>query len=89
MRDVAEALEPFGASALLFVSFLSYAVFLGFDDPRTLGAHDTGGGTAAPIFKSFVQKGGAVSAFRPAEDAVSFKTSLAKTSKTFLNTVCA
>lgn len=28
MRDVAEALEPFGASALLFVSFLSYAVFL-------------------------------------------------------------
>lgn len=35
---------------------LVVAVFLGFDDPRTLGAHDTGGGTAAPIFKSFVQK---------------------------------
>ena len=35
---------------------LVVAVFLGFDDPRTLGAHDAGGGTAAPIFKSFVQK---------------------------------
>ena len=42
-----------------FVGFspdLVVAVFLGFDEPRTLGAHDTGGGTAAPIFKSFVQK---------------------------------
>lgn len=35
---------------------LVIAVFLGFDEPRTLGAHDFGGGTAAPIFKSFVQK---------------------------------
>lgn len=35
---------------------LVVAVFLGFDEPRTLGAHDFGGGTAAPIFKSFVQK---------------------------------
>lgn len=31
------------------------AVFLGFDEPRTLGRHDTGGTIAAPVFKNFVE----------------------------------
>ena len=31
------------------------AVFLGFDTPKTLGKHDTGGGVAAPVFKQFAQ----------------------------------
>ena len=34
---------------------LVVAVFLGFDEPRTLGRHDTGGTIAAPIFKDFVE----------------------------------
>jgi penicillin-binding protein 1A len=34
---------------------LVVAIFIGFDDPRTLGSHDTGGVIAAPVFKSFVQ----------------------------------
>ncbi|MBR4127444.1 MAG: penicillin-binding protein 1A [Alphaproteobacteria bacterium] len=33
---------------------LVVAIFLGFDDPRTLGDHDTGGVIAAPVFKDFV-----------------------------------
>ena len=33
---------------------LVVAVFLGFDEPKTLGDHDTGGVIAAPVFKDFV-----------------------------------
>ncbi|MBO4642977.1 MAG: penicillin-binding protein 1A [Alphaproteobacteria bacterium] len=33
---------------------LVVAIFLGFDEPRTLGNRDTGGVIAAPIFKDFV-----------------------------------
>ena len=33
---------------------LVIAVFVGFDDPRTLGKHDLGGSVASPIFKQFV-----------------------------------
>lgn len=33
---------------------LVMAVFVGFDDPRTLGKHDLGGTVASPIFKQFV-----------------------------------
>lgn len=33
---------------------LVMAVFVGFDDPRTLGKHDLGGSVASPIFKQFV-----------------------------------
>jgi penicillin-binding protein 1A len=40
-----------------FVGFspdLVVGVFLGFDTPRTLGTRETGGGTAAPIFRDFM-----------------------------------
>lgn len=33
---------------------LVMAVFVGFDEPRTLGKHDLGGSVASPIFKQFV-----------------------------------
>lgn len=33
---------------------LVIVVFVGFDDPRTLGKHDLGGTVASPIFKQFV-----------------------------------
>ncbi|MCQ2913972.1 MAG: penicillin-binding protein 1A [Alphaproteobacteria bacterium] len=33
---------------------LVVAIFIGFDEPRTLGQHDTGGTIASPIFKHFV-----------------------------------
>ncbi|HAT83373.1 MAG TPA: penicillin-binding protein, partial [Clostridiales bacterium] len=33
---------------------LVMVVFVGFDDPRTLGKHDLGGTVASPIFKQFV-----------------------------------
>ena len=33
---------------------LVVAIFLGFDEPKTLGDHDTGGVIAAPVFKTFV-----------------------------------
>lgn len=42
-----------------FVGFspdLVVAIFLGFDEPRTLGSRDTGGVIAAPIFRDFVRK---------------------------------
>ncbi len=31
-------------------------IFIGFDEPRTLGARETGGGTAAPIFRDFMKE---------------------------------
>lgn len=40
-----------------FIGFspdLVVGVFLGFDTPRTLGTRETGGGTAAPIFRDFM-----------------------------------
>lgn len=40
-----------------FVGFspdLAVGVFLGFDTPRTLGVRETGGGSAAPIFRDFM-----------------------------------
>ena len=40
-----------------FVGFspdLVVGVFLGFDTPRTLGTRETGGGSAAPIFRDFM-----------------------------------
>ena len=40
-----------------FVGFspdLAVGVFVGFDEPRTLGAKDTGSNVAAPLFKSFM-----------------------------------
>lgn len=35
---------------------LVVVIFMGFDEPRTLGSRDTGGVIAAPIFRSFVRK---------------------------------
>ena len=40
-----------------FVGFspdLAVGVFVGFDQPKSLGAHETGSTTAAPIFKDFM-----------------------------------
>ena len=34
---------------------LVVAVFMGFDEPKTLGQRDTGGAIAAPVFKNFVK----------------------------------
>lgn len=31
------------------------AIFVGFDEPRTLGAHDTGGVVTTPVFREFVR----------------------------------
>src|SRR5690606_28728640 len=41
-----------------FIGFspnLVAGVFVGFDEPRSLGARETGGGVAAPIFRDFIQ----------------------------------
>lgn len=34
---------------------LVVAIFMGFDEPRTLGSHDTGGVVTTPIFREFVR----------------------------------
>ena len=34
---------------------LVVAIFMGFDEPRTLGAHDTGGVVSIPVFRRFVR----------------------------------
>lgn len=42
-----------------FVGFspdLAVAVFVGFDEPATLGDHETGASTAAPIFRDFMME---------------------------------
>ncbi len=39
-----------------FAPDLLVGVFVGFDQPRTLGEKETGGGTAAPIFAAFMQE---------------------------------
>ena len=41
-----------------FVGFspdLAVGVFVGFDDPATLGKHETGSSVAAPVFKDFME----------------------------------
>jgi penicillin-binding protein 1A len=38
-----------------FGSNLAVGVFVGFDNPRTLGAKETGGSVSAPIFRDFMQ----------------------------------
>lgn len=35
---------------------LAVGVFVGFDEPRTLGAHETGSSVAVPIFKEFMKE---------------------------------
>lgn len=40
-----------------FTSKLAIGVYVGSDNPRSLGRHETGAKTALPIFKSFVKKG--------------------------------
>lgn len=64
-RRIAELGRPLGGKTgttndnfdTWFIGFspnLAVGVFVGFDQPRTLGSHDTGGSTAAPIFKDFM-----------------------------------
>jgi penicillin-binding protein 1A len=40
-----------------FTSKLVIGVYVGLDEPQTLGKHETGATTAMPIFKNFVKKG--------------------------------
>ena len=46
----------FDAWFMGFSPDLAVGVFVGFDEPRTLGAKDTGGVVAAPIFRDFMSK---------------------------------
>jgi len=39
-----------------FTSKLAIGVYVGFDEPKTLGRYETGAKTAMPIFKDFVKK---------------------------------
>ena len=39
-----------------FTSKLVIGVYVGFDEPKTLGKYETGAKTAMPIFKSFIKK---------------------------------
>ena len=39
-----------------FTSNLVIGVYVGFDNPKTLGKYETGSKAALPIFKDFVQK---------------------------------
>ncbi len=39
-----------------FTSNLVIGVYVGYDDPKTLGKYETGSKTAMPIFKSFIKK---------------------------------
>jgi len=39
-----------------FTSKLTIGVYVGFDDPKTLGKYETGAKAALPIFKKFVEK---------------------------------
>ncbi len=39
-----------------FTSNLVIGVYVGFDEPRSLGRYETGAKTAMPIFKTFVKK---------------------------------
>ena len=53
-----------------FVGFspdLAVGVFVGFDEPKTLGPHDTGSNVAAPLFKDFMAEA------LTQEDAVPFR----------------
>jgi len=46
--------ENFDAWFVGFSPNLAVGIFVGFDQPRTLGANDTGSNVAAPIFKAFM-----------------------------------
>ena len=39
-----------------FTSNLVVGVYVGFDEPKSLGRYETGAKTAMPIFKSFIKK---------------------------------
>ena len=40
-----------------FTSKLAIGVYVGFDNPKSLGKYETGAKTALPIFKNFVKNG--------------------------------
>ena len=46
--------DNFDAWFVGFSSDLAVGVYIGFDEPKTLGPHDTGSNVAAPVFKSFM-----------------------------------
>jgi penicillin-binding protein 1A len=48
-----------------FTPDLVVGVFVGFDEPRTLGSHETGSSTALPVFKAFMDKALKGQAVRP------------------------
>src|SRR3546814_9253961 len=59
--------DNFDAWFVGFSADLAVGVYVGFDEPRTLGPHDTGSNVAAPVFKAFM-----ADALTP-EDAVPFR----------------
>src|SRR3546814_7549751 len=46
--------DNFDAWFVGFSADLAVGVYVGFDEPKTLGAHDTGSNVAAPLFKAFM-----------------------------------
>jgi penicillin-binding protein 1A len=48
-----------------FTPDLVVGVFVGFDEPRTLGSHETGSSTALPVFQAFMDKALKGQAVRP------------------------
>src|SRR3546814_6747914 len=44
--------DNFDAWFVGFSADLAVGVYVGFDEPRTLGPHDTGSNVAAPVFKA-------------------------------------
>ncbi len=48
--------DSFDAWFVGFSSNLAVGVYVGFDQPRTLGEREAGGSAAAPIFKQFMEK---------------------------------
>jgi len=56
-----------------FTSNLVIGVYVGHDEPKTLGKYETGAKTALPIFKSFVKKSVKRSDARPFKVAKNIK----------------
>ena len=66
-----------------FTSNLVVGIYVGFDEPKSLGRYETGAKTAMPIFKSFIKKTIKKSDARPFKIAKNIKMMVidAKTGK--------
>ncbi len=57
--------KNFDAWFVGFTSNLAIGVYIGYDEPRTLGKYETGAKAALPIFKKFVQQAIYIEEMRP------------------------